>query len=764
MLNGLSRDSQVLHRVRERLIGERTALMLIVALLLFALFLSGVAAIINQTVWQRALKVYLAGSEAMSSMIVVLVFMFGLGAGSFYMARSAHRVRNPMRLLAVVEMLLFAINLFIAFLLSLDISESVHAFQRAAVSVGVPLRLLYALVSTGLLLGPTFLMGITMPLISEVAQRQLDLKESRFLTILFFLNTLGAVAGGLVSGFYLMPYLGQFKSLFFAAGFNALAGLIILTLYRTRFQMTVDVRRSLPIGLFSKRLQAEEIVGFFLGFLALGYEMYLFRIAILAYKPLPYTFSTVLCFYLLMWSIGVFLARWVKADFSLILVLTALAVVFVPDLYHYGIWGGNIILFSAIYTLPCIGFGLLFGQLVSRVAVHWGNDVGRFYGLNTIGSCFGILATVLIGYEFYHVFVAWAIAFGYLALLVYWRCRRSAESTPRSAEPTPVWVRRSVLVLSGIALGLLVGHSPVFLREQWRWIRKSTTDMQNMQYFSREGVVEVHDGKEMRWDGLWHSQISANIDDHIGENNWLQAVVPLLCQRGGGKKDALVIGVATGITAATLAKSEEVNAVDGYEINPKLKLLLEDYPQGTLQVATNPKVNIIWQDARTGLALNDKQYDLITQAPLYLMQAGSSILLSKQYMEIVKKRLKPGGTFAIYSNALGNLAQALVVRKTAAQVFKYYESFGSGYLLVVSDAPIEFSLESIQKKLDKMPEDDPIKKEVLKYGVEKLSNWKDSPRLNWENSPVIVTDDHPIVEYPDVANKLVTEYQLSTVP
>ena len=108
--------------------------MLIVALLLFALFLSGVAAIINQTVWQRALKVYLAGSEAISSMIVVLVFMFGLGAGSFYMARSAHRVRNPMRLLAVVEMLLFAINLFIAFLLSLDISESVP--ERAAVSVG----------------------------------------------------------------------------------------------------------------------------------------------------------------------------------------------------------------------------------------------------------------------------------------------------------------------------------------------------------------------------------------------------------------------------------------------------------------------------------------------------------------------------------------------------------------------------------------------------------------------------------------------------
>jgi spermidine synthase len=614
--------------------------------------------------------------------------------------------------------------------------------------MGVPLRLLYALLSTGLLLGPCFLMGVTMPLVSEVAQRQLDSKESRFLNILFFLNTFGAVAGGLVSGFYLMPYLGQFKALFFAAGFNALGGLILLTLYGTRFRTSVDVGRSLPISLFSRRLQAEEIAGFFLGFLALGYEMYLFRIASLAYKPLPYTFSTVLCLYLLLWSIGVLLARWMKADFSLVLVLTASALVLVPELYYYGIWGGNVILFSAIYALPCIGFGLLFGLLVSRVAVHWGNDVGRFYGLNTLGSCFGILATVLIGYEIYHVFVAWAIAFGYLALLVYWRSRRSADTTP-------AWVRRSVLILSGSALGLLVGFSPIPVREQWRWIRKNAIDLQNMQYFGREGVIEVH-FNEMRWDGLWHSAISDDLDDHIGKNNWVQAVIPLLAHRGEGTKDALVIGVATGITAATLAKSAEVTAVDGYEINPKLKLLLKDYPQGTLQVATNPKVNIIWRDARTGLAVSDKQYDLITQAPLYLIQAGSSMLLSKEYMEIVKRRLKPGAVFAIYSNAQGNLGQALVVRKTASQVFKYYESFGEGYLLVVSDTPIEYTVDSIQKKLDNMPEDDPIKDEIVKYGVENLVAWKDSPRLDWENSPVFITDDHPVVEYPYVANKLVT--------
>ncbi len=47
-----------------------------------ALFISGVASILNQVMWQRALKIFLGGSEALSSMVVVLVFRLGPGAGA----------------------------------------------------------------------------------------------------------------------------------------------------------------------------------------------------------------------------------------------------------------------------------------------------------------------------------------------------------------------------------------------------------------------------------------------------------------------------------------------------------------------------------------------------------------------------------------------------------------------------------------------------------------------------------------------------------
>ena len=51
------------------------------AVLSTVLVFSGAAGLINQVVWQRALKLYLGGSEIISALVVVLVFMLGLGCG-----------------------------------------------------------------------------------------------------------------------------------------------------------------------------------------------------------------------------------------------------------------------------------------------------------------------------------------------------------------------------------------------------------------------------------------------------------------------------------------------------------------------------------------------------------------------------------------------------------------------------------------------------------------------------------------------------------
>ena len=724
-----------------------------VTILLGALFLSGVASIINQVVWQRSVGIYLAGAETISSMIVVLVFMLGLGLGSLAMGRWAGKIRNPLLALAIVELTLALVNAGICYLLTLDISESVFAFQRMAISVGVPLRLLYACVSAVLLLIPCFLMGLTIPLASEGCQKQLHYEEKRLLSVLFFLNTLGAVLGALLSGFVIMPVIGQQAGLIIAILLNSFAGFLAIFLAKHRASVTVASReksKNPQTPQLIRHLHPDLVLGFVLGFASLGFEMYLFRITALSFASRPYVFSSVLTAYLLIWSLGVYWARGRKDHIPLYLVLTAISMALVPALRallcpasanpRQGPFA-MVVLIPCL--IPCFGFGILFTQVAARFVKSWGQDVGKYFGYNTLGCCLGIIAVTLIGFEFNPDYSVLFLAAGLALMMFYLRLEWGLQETWSNHRPL---IKPAVFILALVLTGQL---TLTFLG------KSLSLKISNVvaSYYGKDGVIEVNKNFDMRWDGLWHSFLVQG-DNQVGSSNWKLAIVPLLCHQGKRTPDTCVIGLGTGITAVTLARSQLVDRVDTYEINEVLKRIFRDYPEGSMNVTTNPKVNIMWQDGRAGLALNnDKKYDLITQQPLYLMQCGSSNLLSKEYMELVKSRLKPGGVFCIYSNSMGNGEQAEIVRATATAVFKYQESFGDGYLLVVSDSPIIYSKKSIE---DKLKNEDILAAECSssRMGLNKLLAYHDSPRLKWQ-SPYIISDDHPLVEYPDIVKYLV---------
>ena len=124
-------------------------------------------------------------------------------------------------------------------------------------------------------------------------------------------------------------------------------------------------------------------------------------------------------------------------------------------------------------------------------------------------------------------------------------------------------------------------------------------------------------------------------------------------------------------------------------------------------------------------------------------------------MQIVKSRLKPGGIFCVYCNSMGNKAQAAVVRKAASEVFPYYESFGNGYMLALSDSPITYSREKVAALISSLPEGSVARAEAEAFGIDRFAAYLDYPRLDWTKCPYPVTDDHPIVEYPEVARRLV---------
>ncbi len=727
--------------------------------LALALFFSGVAALVNQSVWQRSLNIYLAGCEAISAMVVVLVFMLGLGLGSFYVGRRSQRLRDPLLWLAVVELLLLAINLGLAALLRRDIGETVYASQRLAVSLGLPLRVVYAASAMVVLLGPCFLMGMTFPLASDGCQRQLGESNRRQLPLFVFANTAGAVLGAAASGFVLMPLVGQTWSLVVGALCNGMAGLVTLGLRSAAMRSDASRRAGGVSPLIAPDSEThgdairgpsppagrrELLVAFVLGLLALAYEMYVFRLISLAHEPRPYNFSIILCFYLLLWSVGAALAKHVYGGSIVVLALCGLSVAIVPAFHDLDRWvlkdeyGRAVVIASAaVYCLPCLFFGLAFGQFLSRTARQWGRDVGRFYGYNTIGSCLGILLMTLVGLEFDPQHTAWAIGLGYVALAVYCRPALAAEGS---------WLARPALA-AGIAGATLLAGAWLFVRQQDG--PRHEHQPQLAAYFGKDGVVEIDDDGDMIWSGLWHSQLSDG-HNHVGTANWSLAVAPLICHGDEVLDDTLVVGLGTGITAATLAASPAVRRVDVYEINHTLKPVLRDHPGGTLRAAENPKVRILWQDGRSGLALRDQRYDLITQQPLYLRQAGSGMLLSREYMQLVRSRLKPGGIFCCYCNAMRDDALAAIVRRTAAEVFGYCESFYGGYAIMASDAPIRFSRAAVERRLaqgGRLAAE--LSRHIEEYSLEGFLAGLDTPRLDW-TSPYRVTDDHPIVEFYDI--------------
>ncbi|MDD3147561.1 MAG: hypothetical protein PHD82_09680, partial [Candidatus Riflebacteria bacterium] len=389
------------------------------SLFFMILFLSGFAGLINQVVWQRAIKIYLGGADAICSMLVVLVFMLGLGTGSLLIGKKASTLKNPIGALALTELGLFVVNLLVLFLLRIDLSESIFSFQRAAISFGIPIKLLYSLTGIAILIVPCSLMGMTMPIASEGANRQLQCKRSWMVDHMFFINTLGAFAGAILTGFKLLPLYGQTICLILAASFN-LSAAILLYFMKSAPVESPDFNASSAVensesasGKSWWQFRDEEIATFFLGFVSLAYEMYLFRALSLVYEPLPGTFSLVLSFFLLAWAIGVLLAGHF-ADIVLPSIAISSLIFFLSPyvvMYDRTIAVGLASTFAAIsYFIPCLVFGLLFGQLLNRFIKSWGSDVGKFMGLNTLGSCLGILAMTLVGGSIFHAFNAWILA------------------------------------------------------------------------------------------------------------------------------------------------------------------------------------------------------------------------------------------------------------------------------------------------------------------------------------------------------------------
>jgi spermidine synthase len=170
-------------------------------------FASGACSLIDEVVWVRLLKLTL-GNTVYASSIVVSMFMGGLALGALIMSRYSDRVKEHLRLYALLETLVTISALLLPW--ALKLADNVYIwFYRTYDPTHGQLLIVQVIISAAILLVPSMIMGSTLPLLGRFVTA-LENEAGHLVGKLYALNTLGAAAGCFLAGFIPKP-LGCFR-------------------------------------------------------------------------------------------------------------------------------------------------------------------------------------------------------------------------------------------------------------------------------------------------------------------------------------------------------------------------------------------------------------------------------------------------------------------------------------------------------------------------------------------------------------------------
>lgn len=185
-------------------------------------FMSGIAALIYQIAWQRMLFTAF-GVDLESITIIIAVFMAGLGIGAYYGGRIADYLPDYIILLfALIEVGIGTFGFMSPFLIEFVKELFLHA---DIVTV--------AFANFILLLFPTFLMGTTLPLLTQYLNKYIN-NVGDNIGWLYFTNTLGAASACLLTGFLLFNYFTLIEVIYFSVAINYTIAVIIFIRYKSK--------------------------------------------------------------------------------------------------------------------------------------------------------------------------------------------------------------------------------------------------------------------------------------------------------------------------------------------------------------------------------------------------------------------------------------------------------------------------------------------------------------------------------------------------
>jgi len=723
---------------------------------------SGASALIYQTLWVKQLTL-VVGIDVYAITTAVSAFFAGLALGGAVAGPWADRSPRPLALYARLEIGVALLGVGA----TLALGRSAPLFVALQTTAG-PLAWVLPFVLIG---APALLMGGTLPaLVRALAPAQTAL--ARTSGRLYAANTLGGILGTLVTPFVLVPLLGVRGSAAAAGLLNVI--LAVVAIVASRRQPVRPVARDVTTPLARDAMVALLLYAV-AGGLALGYEVVWTQTIVQFINTRAYAFAIVLATYLTGLVVGSALyARiadrvdrpWLTFGVLEIAAGVAALATFAglgPWLPRWQDAAGAAVLQATqsiglatcarfalaavvVVFVPTVLLGAAFPAAVRLVAgaAHVGRDVGSVTALNTAG---GIAGTFLTGFVAIP-YLGLARTLGVLAVAA---TALGAFAIVRGAGAA--WRRAA---LAAIVLVAVVGTAARAVpREKLQRLlvatRGGTLDFYEESPGGTVAVLqEPHFSSSFR--RLYIQGVSNSGDAMMSLRYMrLQALLPLLIQERE-PRTALVIGLGTGITCGTLLSYPTLERRVCVELLPAVVRAASRF-QGNFGVTTDPRITLRITDGRHELLRSDARYDLITLEPPPPVASGVVNLYSRDFYELCRDRLAPGGMVAQWwPLATQNDEDSRSLVRSLLDVFPYVTLWTTELhemLIVGSMEPVPLDADRIRRRFEQPTVADALRAGGISSPAALLATYV-TDRAGLEGyvaGAPAVTDDRPLIEH-----------------
>ncbi len=648
----------------------------VVVLLLF--FFSGAAGLIYQVVWTRYLATVL-GSTTQAISAVVAAFMGGLALGAFVAGRSRRSGASAIQLYGILEILIGLYALSFPLLLGATDELYVRAYPAISGQAATTLAV-RVLLSLGLLVLPTSLMGATLPILIVGVVRAAE-AAARPIAAMYGINTIGAVAGTLASGFVLIPFLGVRSSLHLAVAINVVVGVVAIALAQRLAARAgasgpgapgpaprIIVHELSPETRRSWRWLA-LIVGVS-GFASIGLEVAWTRALVLFTGNSTYAFATILATYLAGIGLGSLMAAsperlrgrpyWRLGLLQMAIGVLSLAPALILSHGYYAlaerfegmvnVWatglGVKLLEAAAVLFVPALLMGIslpLALALGSRDLGNTAQATGSLYAINTVCAIAGsILAGFVLIPALGSLRTTAVLAAMYLAsgagLVLFARRRESTRAGAWGWLMAAAAVPMAALTLTD-AQPLSVLKDPSTRREyESRGGGESVYYNEGVNTLS-EVVTDKRDGRPTLYvDGIKQMEISFE----VLQLNMRLAQLPLLVHEN--PREVLIIASGVGVTSGAALDFAEVERVVSVEIAGEVEAATHLFGPVNNNLVEDGRNRTIVDDGRHYLRTTARTFDVISTSAIHpKLSSGNASLYRREYFELLLRRLSAGG-------------------------------------------------------------------------------------------------------------------------